>query len=307
VDPGTNIERFGPQALSVLLVDDHAVSRAACRALLCTEGADVAGDVAVGEDVIALAARIRPDIAIVDVGLIDQVGLDLARRIREVGLAVSVVLTSSAERSALGAALDAFPFVAKTNLCLPEVLGSIRTHAKPRKGETMQPPSTNVIQASQPLWFLHNLAIIHARRALTTGSYGVVELTGAPGDVPPLHVHHHDDEGFYVLEGAIRLHIAGEDPIHLRPGQFQLAPRGVPHVYVVESDEPARWLTISNGGFDRFVEEVGVPASEPVLPSDPSMPPPDELTAIAARHGIELLGPPGAMPLQGRNRLRSRQ
>jgi hypothetical protein len=67
---------------------------------------------------------------------------------------------------------------------------------------------------------------------------------------------------------------------------------------VVESETPARWLAISNGGFDRFVEEVSVPASERTLPTMPYVPPPDELTAIAARHGIEIISPPGTMPEQ---------
>jgi mannose-6-phosphate isomerase-like protein (cupin superfamily) len=140
--------------------------------------------------------------------------------------------------------------------------------------------------------------VIHARSDQTNGSYAVVEITGAPGDTPPLHVHVDDDEGFYVLDGALRLHVEGQPVVHLRGGEFAVAPRGVPHVYVVESEIPARWLAISSGGFVRFVEEVSVPASERTLPAEPHLPPPDELAAIAARHGIEILAPPGTMPEQ---------
>jgi quercetin dioxygenase-like cupin family protein len=148
----------------------------------------------------------------------------------------------------------------------------------------------------QALWFLHNRAVIHARSDQTDGTYGVVELTGAPGDAPPLHVHTYDDEGFYVLEGSLRLHIGGEAAVHLHAGQFALAPHGVPHVYVVESEQPARWLAITNGGFDRFVEELGVPAQSDGLPVEPHMPAHEELVAIARRHGIMLLGPPRQLP-----------
>src|SRR2546423_15520140 len=111
---------------------------------------------------------------------------------------------------------------------------------------------------TKAIWFLHNLALVHARSEDTGGDYAVLELTGAPGDMPPLHVHPHDDEGFYVLEGALRLHV-GDDVVHLQPGGFALAPRGVPHVYVVESEGPARWLATSHGGLGRLILEGGVP------------------------------------------------
>ena len=48
--------------------------------------------------------------------------------------------------------------------------------------------STTPSRTGQPLWFLQNLATIHARSEDTNGAYGVVEMTGAPGDMPPLHV-----------------------------------------------------------------------------------------------------------------------
>jgi mannose-6-phosphate isomerase-like protein (cupin superfamily) len=123
-----------------------------------------------------------------------------------------------------------------------------------------------------------------------------VELTGAPGDMPPLHVHTHDDEGFYVLEGTLRLHVGPDRVVHLRVGEFALVPRGICHTYVVESERPARWLAISSGGFDRFVEELSVPAGRAGLPDEPQMPLPEELARAAERHGIVLLGPPGALP-----------
>jgi mannose-6-phosphate isomerase-like protein (cupin superfamily) len=282
----------------MLLIDDHEVTRAACRALLRTEGVDVVADVAADDHAIAAVGALEPDVVIVDLTPADDRAARLAKRIRELDCDPSVVLTSSVPRPRVQPHLDGFAFVAKADLCSVEVLKAIRDQHSNRKGEALNPSTTPTKRAVQPLWFLHNLAIIHTASDQTEGSFSVVELTGAPGDIPPLHVHHRDDEGFWVLEGAIRLHIGGEQVVHLGAGHFALAPRGVPHVYVVESGQPARWLTISNGGFDRFVAEVSVPASEPTLPTQPDLPPPDELIAIAARHGIEILGPPGTMPEQ---------
>ena len=115
--------------------------------------------------------------------------------------------------------------------------------------------------------------------------FGLVEMSEIPaGSASPLHVHHADDEGFYVLDGEVTLHLPGEQ-IHLGPGDFALAPRGVPHAYRV-GDRPARWLTTSTGGFERFVAAV----------SELGAPDPAALSAVAAQHDIEILGPPGVTP-----------
>jgi uncharacterized cupin superfamily protein len=108
-------------------------------------------------------------------------------------------------------------------------------------------------------------------------------------------VHHTDDEGFYLLEGRLALWV-GPDRIDLEPGQFALAPHGVPHTYRVEAEEGARWLvTSSDASFDRFVRAYGEPAVEDRLP-DPAEPDVERLTQLAEEHGIEILGPPGALP-----------
>src|SRR4051794_41407368 len=48
--------------------------------------------------------------------------------------------------------------------------------------------------------------------------------------IAPLHVHHRDDEAWYVLEGVLRFRI-GEQLCEAGPGDAVLAPRGTPHAY----------------------------------------------------------------------------
>ena len=38
-----------------------------------------------------------------------------------------------------------------------------------------------------------------ARVLATGGSLGLVHMDMPAGQMPPVHVHHHEDEGFYVL------------------------------------------------------------------------------------------------------------
>jgi quercetin dioxygenase-like cupin family protein len=115
---------------------------------------------------------------------------------------------------------------------------------------------------------------------------GLVDHIEVPaGDMPPLHVPHSHDEGFYVVEGEVTLFTPAAE-VTLGPGDFFLAPRGVPHTYRV-GDRPARWLVTSTpAGFERFVAEVATGGV-----TDPG-----ELAAIAARYDIEILGPPGMLP-----------
>lgn len=89
----------------------------------------------------------------------------------------------------------------------------------------------------------------------------------------------------YVLAGELTISTPGEQ-VTLLPGDYLLAPRGVPHTYRVGA-QPARWLTTSlPAGFERFVVAV----------SELTAPDTEQLARIAAEHEIEILGPPGMLP-----------
>src|SRR5918992_372628 len=148
---------------------------------------------------------------------------------------------------------------------------------------------------TQPLWFIDNLVHIHVDGATSGGALALLDERGRRGDMPPLHVHRRDDETFYVLEGEVTLFV-GSEQIVLGPGQSVLAPRDVPHAYRVESEE-ARWLVITTpAGFDDFVREVAEPAPADELPPGERPVDPAFLAQAVAKAGIEILGPPGALP-----------
>src|SRR5262245_16649173 len=116
-------------------------------------------------------------------------------------------------------------------------------------------------EAPDRIWFLGGLVTVHVPAAAGLG-FSLVESLAPRGEQPPLHVHHTDDEGCYLLEGTLTVW-AGHERIEREPGQFVRAPYGVPHTYRVESEEGARWLvTSSDARFDRFVRAYGEPATE---------------------------------------------
>lgn len=146
---------------------------------------------------------------------------------------------------------------------------------------------------TEPLWFLATTVRILVSSAEGGDGLSLIASFAPEGDSPPLHVHTTEDEVFHVLEGELRLRVGDED-VRLRPGAAALAPRGIPHTYRVESPH-ARWLAVTgHGDFERFVRELSRPAESDGLP--PRTPPTPEqaeqLTVVAARHGIEIVGPP---------------
>lgn len=145
------------------------------------------------------------------------------------------------------------------------------------------------------LWFLDTQVTIRVSHAEGADGISVLEHQARHGDSPPLHVHQEEDEIFHILEGTLHFRL-GDQELRARVGETLLAPKRIPHTYLVESAEGARWLTITRGGgFEGFVRAFGRPAAGPGLP-DPSGPPTPEqaetLAQACLRHGIELVGPP---------------
>jgi mannose-6-phosphate isomerase-like protein (cupin superfamily) len=123
----------------------------------------------------------------------------------------------------------------------------------------------------------------------TDGAYGLLEQLIAPGDATTWHIHHAEDETFYVVEGTIIIRV-GEERFTVGPGGYAFGPRGIPHGFRNAGATPARVLLMANpAGFERFVRALAVP----VRPGAPHPVPPDmgQLMAVAAEYRIEILGP----------------
>lgn len=142
----------------------------------------------------------------------------------------------------------------------------------------------------EALWMLNTLMTVKATAEDTDGRFSLLEQVLTPAGNPPLHVHRDEDEAFYVLEGEVDL-IVGDDRLPCAAGTFALAPKGIPHTYVVRSPTARLLVLGAPAGVDRFFREVAQPAAARVVP-DPAAPDIDEVNRVAARHGIELVGPP---------------
>ena len=148
-------------------------------------------------------------------------------------------------------------------------------------------------EEGEALWAFGFLATLKASSETTDGRVAVIEHLGPRGAGSPLHVHHREDEWFYVLEGNVTFWVGGQ-VVEGSAGSFVYGPRDIPHTFVVAS-EVARFLLVSEpAGFDAFFRAAAAPAARPEIPPPPTEAPDIAgLTALAATFGIEIVGPPG--------------
>lgn len=101
---------------------------------------------------------------------------------------------------------------------------------------------------------------------------------GPPRFIAPPHLHHHDDEAWYVLEGTLIVRVGDRD-VEVRAGAAVLVPRGTPHTYWNPGATPARYLLIMTSNIYRLIQDIH--ASKDRSPA--------AMQALFRRHDSELL------------------
>ena len=138
-------------------------------------------------------------------------------------------------------------------------------------------------------WWFGGLAEIKATAADTGGQLTIIEVTEPPGMEAPPHVHHREDEGFWVLEGEVTLYV-GDETIEAGAGDFAWGPRDIPHRYTVAPNGCRMLFICTPAGFEGLVRDMSVPAETRTLPprtdEEPDM---EMVAAVAQKYGAEWL------------------
>ena len=153
--------------------------------------------------------------------------------------------------------------------------------ATAKQEPTLLPRAT--ARRGAPLNIFSDLMYIKLGGQDTEGRYALIEDVTTPGGGTPLHVHHREDEGFYVLEGHYLFEADGKR-FEANPGDFVFIPKHIPH----------RFLNIgeTNGTILLTLEPAGIEASFEELAAIPGPPDPAKLAPLFEKYGLELLGPP---------------
>lgn len=146
--------------------------------------------------------------------------------------------------------------------------------------------------AAEALWELGTLAYIKADSDRTANRFCMVEFLSGVGFATPLHVHHTQDEVFYVLEGTMH-GVCDDQEWFAHKGGVVWLPKGSVHGWAVYGDAQVRSLAMTvPGSFDKFVRETGEPAQEFTLPPASIEINPELVAAVARKYDCEILGPP---------------
>jgi quercetin dioxygenase-like cupin family protein len=118
----------------------------------------------------------------------------------------------------------------------------------------------------------------------TDGGFAMFEQTSlSPGKGTPLHIHHLQDEVFYVVEGHYYFQ-AGEDKYHLTAGDSIFLPRKVPHAWTQVSEKGKMTVLFQPAGkMENFFVNLAAMEHEPTK---------EELAKLFADNEMEIVGPP---------------
>jgi mannose-6-phosphate isomerase-like protein (cupin superfamily) len=146
-------------------------------------------------------------------------------------------------------------------------------------------------QEGPAYWFLNNLITVKATTASTGGAFSLCHQLSPPGSATPYHLHHNEDEAFYILNGESIFTCDGKKTV-AGPGAYLFLPRGIPHGIRVTGAIPTEMLILAmpGDGFVGMMEEMGEPASQLILPS-PKTPDMEKLISLCAKYQIDILGP----------------
>ena len=114
---------------------------------------------------------------------------------------------------------------------------------------------------------------------LAGDDFVLVEWTAEVGRhwIAPLHVHHADDEAWYVLEGELGFRL-GDEEVVAGAGSALMAPRGTPHTFWNAGEVEARYLLVMTRRIAHLIEAIHASGAD--------------IPALFAEHDSGLL-PPG--------------
>ncbi|PQA53473.1 cupin domain-containing protein [Siphonobacter curvatus] len=101
-------------------------------------------------------------------------------------------------------------------------------------------------------------------------------------DGPPVHVHHGQDEQFYIVEGDFLVQV-GEQTYTLHGGDTIFLPREVPHAFLVLSETGKMFFQTSPSG---QTEALFKRLSQ--LPATATL---EEIKQVHQKHGVSIVGP----------------
>jgi quercetin dioxygenase-like cupin family protein len=118
----------------------------------------------------------------------------------------------------------------------------------------------------------------------TNGDLAIFEQTSvSQGKGTPLHIHHNQDEIFYIIEGSYKFQV-GDDKYDLTTGESIFLPRKVAHAWTQVSEKGKMIVTMQPAGkLENFFVTMAA------LDHQPSQ---QEIAALFLENDMQVVGPP---------------
>jgi quercetin dioxygenase-like cupin family protein len=142
------------------------------------------------------------------------------------------------------------------------------------------------------VWYSGHLMTFLATAEDTQGKFALIEAVARKGNVPPPHIHHREEETFYVLEGEMTFSVGGQT-IKATPGTMVCLPRDVAHSFVIDSEQGRVLILLTPAGLEGWFKEFSEPAPAMTLPPPVETPYSEiqRMLAVAPQYGIEFVLP----------------
>ena len=115
-------------------------------------------------------------------------------------------------------------------------------------------------------WVLGDLYTFKVTGKQTNGAFTVVDQVIQPQSGPPPHIHHREDEAFYVLAGRFSF-LCGDKQSIFEAGSFVYVPKGTLHTFKnIDAQQGRLLVTITPAGLEDFFYRIGTPAADLATP-----------------------------------------
>lgn len=117
-------------------------------------------------------------------------------------------------------------------------------------------------------WVLGDLYTFKVTGKETNGAFTVMDQIIQPQGGPPPHIHHREDEAFFILDGTFSF-LCGDKETVFDKGSFVYVPKGVLHTFRNIGEQQGRLLvTVTPAGLEEFFYAVGSPARDADTPPE---------------------------------------
>jgi len=125
----------------------------------------------------------------------------------------------------------------------------------------------------------------------TAGQFSLFDFSLQPGTGPSPHIHHNEDEAFYILDGNVSFQMHDDESFTATPGTFLYLPKEHIHSFRDLGPTSARFLDIAvPSGIDNLFAALGSPATGTSPPPPPPLDPTffANLSATSSHYGVDL-------------------